>query len=276
MEGWRLGVILFYQGDVIHILLEYFKINYTNYTEINYKNCDDIDTSIGESSRLRALLSFLEQWYHWGLVRSALGMGGVLGWEGWCVAENKCAHDSSQQSKKEENGDGAALSRMCLGTRKNPFLLGLSKNGCRSSYCGATRLLYLGSPGKQVWSLAQWVKGLVLPQLQLRSQLQLGSDSWPGNSICHGAAKKKKRLYNFSDCNIIHTYYPHIPLIQKERKKYCPLFHLLGISTVNVWVNTHPLIALSQPSPASAHQLMPLTLPSPGNLPQGSPSWGCR
>ena len=35
---------------------------------------------------------------------------------------------------------------------------------------------------------AQWVKDPALPQLQL------GSDPWPGNSMCHvhGAAKKRK------------------------------------------------------------------------------------
>ena len=41
-------------------------------------------------------------------------------------------------------------------------------------------------------SLAQWVKVLVLPQLWLKSQLRLRYDPWPRNSICHGAAKKKK------------------------------------------------------------------------------------
>ena len=43
--------------------------------------------------------------------------------------------------------------------------------------------------------LAQWVKDplLLQLQLQLRSRLRLGSDPWPGNSICHGAAKKKKK-----------------------------------------------------------------------------------
>ena len=35
------------------------------------------------------------------------------------------------------------------------------------------------------------VKGLALPQLWRRSQLQLGSDLWPGNPIRHGAAKKE-------------------------------------------------------------------------------------
>ena len=38
-----------------------------------------------------------------------------------------------------------------------------------------------------------WVKGPVLLQLQLRSQLRLGFDSWPGNSICCWAAKKEKQ-----------------------------------------------------------------------------------
>ena len=32
-----------------------------------------------------------------------------------------------------------------------------------------------------------------LPQLQHRLQLGLGSDSWPGNSICLGVAKKEKK-----------------------------------------------------------------------------------
>ena len=30
-------------------------------------------------------------------------------------------------------------------------------------------------------------------QLLLRSQLQLGSDPWPGNSVCHGVAKKERK-----------------------------------------------------------------------------------
>ena len=41
--------------------------------------------------------------------------------------------------------------------------------------------------------LAQWVKDLALPQLQHRSQLWLGSDPSPGNSICHRVAQKKKK-----------------------------------------------------------------------------------
>ena len=41
--------------------------------------------------------------------------------------------------------------------------------------------------------LAQWGKDPALLQLWLRSQLLLGSDPWPGNSICLEAAKKEKR-----------------------------------------------------------------------------------
>ena len=42
-------------------------------------------------------------------------------------------------------------------------------------------------------SLAQWVKDPALPQLWLRSQLWLGFDPWPGNSICHGLVKNEKK-----------------------------------------------------------------------------------
>ena len=41
---------------------------------------------------------------------------------------------------------------------------------------------------------AQHVKNLELLELQHRSQLQLRSDPWPGNSICRGEAKKKESL----------------------------------------------------------------------------------
>ena len=43
-------------------------------------------------------------------------------------------------------------------------------------------------------SLAQWVKDLVLPQLQLRLQPQLRCDPWPGNSIhCRVGKKETER-----------------------------------------------------------------------------------
>ena len=41
-------------------------------------------------------------------------------------------------------------------------------------------------------SPAQWVKDPALLQLRLRLRLQLGSDPWPGSSICQGAAKNEK------------------------------------------------------------------------------------
>ena len=49
-------------------------------------------------------------------------------------------------------------------------------------------------------SPAQWVKDPALPQLWSRSQLWLGSDSWPGNSIHQGVAEKeekKKYIYTY-------------------------------------------------------------------------------
>ena len=40
---------------------------------------------------------------------------------------------------------------------------------------------------------AQRVKDPALPQLQVNLLLWLGYDPWPGNSICRGVAKKKKK-----------------------------------------------------------------------------------
>ena len=39
----------------------------------------------------------------------------------------------------------------------------------------------------------EWVKDLMLMQLRCRSHMQLRSDSWPGNSVCYGASKKKRK-----------------------------------------------------------------------------------
>ena len=63
--------------------------------------------------------------------------------------------------------------------------------GLGSSCCctmGSTASWALWDSGS-IHSLAPWVKGPLLPQLQLRSQLWLGSDPWPRNSICCWAAK---------------------------------------------------------------------------------------
>ena len=51
----------------------------------------------------------------------------------------------------------------------------------------------LCSTGMQVQSQARHsgLKDLVLPELWCKLQLQLESDPWPGNSICHGCSRGK-------------------------------------------------------------------------------------
>ena len=40
-----------------------------------------------------------------------------------------------------------------------------------------------------------WVKGSgIAITVECRPQLCLGSDPWPRNSICHGVAKKEKKI----------------------------------------------------------------------------------
>ena len=54
---------------------------------------------------------------------------------------------------------------------------------------------HLQSTGMQVRSWAQH-SGLRIwccPQLQHRSQLQLRSDPWPGNSISHGVTREREK-----------------------------------------------------------------------------------
>ena len=47
-------------------------------------------------------------------------------------------------------------------------------------------------------SLAQWVKDLMLLQLWLRSQVQFGSDPWPGETICHREWQQRKKNIHHS------------------------------------------------------------------------------
>ena len=52
------------------------------------------------------------------------------------------------------------------------------------------RTLRLGRPGTvSIPGLAQWVENLAF----LRWHLWLGSDPWPGNSMCRRTVKKKKK-----------------------------------------------------------------------------------
>ena len=51
---------------------------------------------------------------------------------------------------------------------------------------------------------AQWVKDPTLPKLWHSSQLQFGSDPWPGISICHWVTKKVNHsdgMYSTVTCN---------------------------------------------------------------------------
>ena len=78
----------------------------------------------------------------------------------------------------------------------------------------------LCSSRTQVPPPAQWIKDLALPPLWHGLQLWLGADPWPGNSMCHGVAKKegkfKRRtlsrekhhidLYHVRMCTHTHTH----------------------------------------------------------------------
>ena len=64
-----------------------------------------------------------------------------------------------------------------------------------SSCCGIPGLAVswdLWDLGSSPW-LAEWAKDPVLSQPWLGLRLWLGSDPWPGNSICLGVAKKKRK-----------------------------------------------------------------------------------
>lgn len=52
-------------------------------------------------------------------------------------------------------------------------------------------------------SPAQWVKDQVLPRVQLRSQLWLRFDPWPGNAICCRTAKKVYKSKRFKKIRIM-------------------------------------------------------------------------
>lgn len=62
-------------------------------------------------------------------------------------------------------------------------------------WCNGIRGVSL-APGHRFDPKPQWVKDLVLPQLQLKLQLQLRSNPWPRNSISYRVAKNRKKKKN--------------------------------------------------------------------------------
>lgn len=73
-----------------------------------------------------------------------------------------------------------------------------------------------------ILGLAQWVQDPALLQLRHRSQLQLGFDARPGNSTCHGAAKKEKdsELKQFENEQSCSGWNSQIPELKNKNQKH--------------------------------------------------------
>ena len=109
---------------------------------------------------------------------------------------------------------------------------------------------HLCSAGIQVWVPARHsgLKDLALPQLQHRSQLQLKSDPWPGNSLCLKVAKKeekkkKNEKYFFLNPRISLFYtYSYIYFFHVPTKSYWFVYnqgHSRMTSRVNKEISKH-------------------------------------
>ena len=83
------------------------------------------------------------------------------------------------------------------------------------------RHLGRGWDADSIPGLEQRVKDLALPQLWPRSQVQLVSDPWPKNSMCHRKAEKeKKKLLKFlkalRNLDLIYLFNLNFPFIYSQ------------------------------------------------------------
>ena len=79
----------------------------------------------------------------------------------------------------------------------------------RSSHCGAMGWVASWDhwDAGLIPGATQWIGDPALLQLWLKSQLQLGCDPWPRNSICCGVVKKRKKKMFDTYCQIIFNKY---------------------------------------------------------------------
>ena len=102
-------------------------------------------------------------------------------------------------------------------------------NPFRSSHCGAmgSAVSWEHGDAGSIPSPAHWVKDPVLLQQQLRSQLRLGSDLWPGNSNCHEAAPPAPRPKLFLIKKIIILKHKSYLITLKSQKSLTQALHAL-------------------------------------------------
>ena len=118
----------------------------------------------------------------WGLALWAVGVASAAG-----VA---ASHRGTKSSVPQGEGQGApSRARTIHGSSRVKTLLMEFPLWCNGigAVSGASGRRFDPQPGA-------WVKHLALQQLWPRSQLQLESDPWPGNSMCHRLAKKGKKV----------------------------------------------------------------------------------
>ena len=93
-----------------------------------------------------------------------------------------------------------------------------------------------GALGMQVQFLAQWIKDLVLLQPWRRMQLQLGSDPWPGNFVCHFLGSQKQT--NKKNTVRYHLVQVRMAIIKKkQRRSHCGTNRVCGVlgAATQIW-----------------------------------------